>query len=119
VVTTLPLLRRMAASDTLRIIATFEKKSSIPGADDATSLGQPELADIVLERLIGAPPKLPADIKATLVTALTQAMADPQVTDWATKTGVALQPESPDRAAKILADQQKFYDKWKSVLSAS
>jgi tripartite-type tricarboxylate transporter receptor subunit TctC len=119
VVTTLPLLRRMAASDTLRIIATFEKKSSIPGADDATSLGQPELADIVLERLIGAPPKLPADIKATLVTALTQAMTDPQVTDWATKTGVALQLESPDRAAKILADQQKFYDKWKSVLSAS
>jgi tripartite-type tricarboxylate transporter receptor subunit TctC len=119
VVTALPLLRRMAAGDTLRIIATFEKKSSIAGAEDATSLGQPELSEIVLERLIGAPPKLPADIKATLATALAKAMADPQVTSWAEKAGITLQPETPENAAKILADQQRFYDKWKSVLSAS
>jgi tripartite-type tricarboxylate transporter receptor subunit TctC len=119
VVTTLPLLRRMAAGDSLRIIATFEKKSSIPGAADATSLGQPELSEIVLERLIGAPPKLPADIKATLVTALAKAMADSQVIAWAEKAGVTLQPETADSAARILAEQQQFYDKWKSVLSAS
>lgn len=119
VVTALPLLRRMAAGDTLRIIATFEKKSSIKGAEDATSLGQPELSDIVLQRLIGAPPKLPVDVKAALATALTKAMADPQVTTWAEKTGITLQPETPESAAKILAAQQKFYDKWKSVLSAS
>ena len=119
VVTALPLLRRMAAGDTLKIIATFEKKSSIAGAADATSLGAPELSEIVLERLIGAPPSLPADIKATLSVALTKAMADPDVAAWAKKADIALQPHSPDEAAKILADQQRFYDKWKSVLSAS
>ena len=119
VVTALPLLRRMAAGDTLRIIATFEKHSSIPGAADATALGAPELSEIVLERLIGAPPRLPADIKATLATALAKAMADPQVVAWAKKTDITLQPQSPEGAAKILANQQKFYDKWKSVLTAS
>ena len=117
VVTALPLLRRMAAADTLRIIATFEKKSSVPGAEDATSLGQPELSEIVLERLVGAPPGLPAPIKAALATALAKAMADASVVAWAKKADIALQPESADGAAKILADQQRFYDKWKSMLS--
>jgi putative tricarboxylic transport membrane protein len=119
VVTALPLLRRLAAGNTLRVIATFEKKSSVPGAEDATTLKQPELSSIVLQRLVGAPPKLPAAIRATLSTALAKALADPQVAAWAKKTDANLVIETPDGAAKILADQQKFYDKWKSVLSAS
>ena len=117
VVTALPLLRRLQEGNTLRIIATFEKKSTVAGAEDATSLGVPALSEIVLERLIGAPPKLPADIKATISTALTKAMADPHVVDWAQKAGVILQPQTPDAAAKIMADQQQFYDKWKSLLN--
>ncbi len=119
VVTALPLLRRLAAGNTLRIVATFEQKSSVPGAEDATSLKQPELSSIVLERLVGAPPKLPAAIRATLSTALAKALADPQVVAWARKADANLVIETPEGAAKILADQQKFYDKWKSVLSAS
>lgn len=119
VVTALPLLRRMAAGNTLRIIATFEEKSSVPGAADATSLGQPELSQIVLERLVGAPPSLPVDIKATLATALNKALTDPDILAWAKKADVRLQPRSPEETAKVLADQQRFYDKWKSVLTAS
>lgn len=117
VVTALPLLRRLAQGNTLRIVATFEQKSSIAGAEDATSLKVPELSEIVLERLIGAPPKLPDDIKTALVTSLSKAMTDPKVQDWAKQTEIALQPETPDSAARILAEQQKFFDKWKDVLS--
>ena len=112
------MLRRLAAGNTLRIVATFEKKSSIAGAEDATSLKTPDLSEIVLERLIGAPPNMPADIKNALVTSLSKAMTDPKVVDWAKQTDIALQPETPDSAARILADQQKFFDKWKSVLTA-
>jgi putative tricarboxylic transport membrane protein len=118
VVTALPTLRRMAAGKTLRILATFEEHSSVPGATDATALGQPELANITLQRLVAGPPGLPADIKAALASAMTKALADPQVEAWAKKADAGLAPESPEQAAATLKDQIAFYNKWKPYLKA-
>ena len=117
VITTMALLQRLRASGDLRILATFEAKSSVPGADDATSLKQPELALITLERLIAAPPGLPADIKAPLADALWKALGDPEIVAWAKETDINLARETPDEAAATLADQAKFFAKWKHVLA--
>jgi tripartite-type tricarboxylate transporter receptor subunit TctC len=119
VITTMSLLQRLRASGDLRILASFEPHSSVPGADDATTLQQPELALITLERLIAAPPALPADIKAALANALWQALGDPQIVDWAKQADINLARATPDHAAATLADQAKFFDKWKSVLTPS
>lgn len=116
VITALPLLRRMQAGGELRILAAFEEHSDIAGADDATTLKQPELSQIVLERLIGAPPELPADIKAVLADALGKAVADPEVAAWAKKSDSELGWAPPDRAAQILAEQAAFFEKWKKYL---
>lgn len=118
VITTMALLQRLRASGDLRILATFEGKSSVPGADDATSLNQPELARITLERLIAAPPALPADIKSALADALWKALGDPAIVAWAKQTDINLARETPDQAAATLADQAKFFAKWKHVLAA-
>ena len=116
VVTALPLLRRMQAGGELRIIAAFEEHGTVAGAADATMLGQPELAEIVLERLIGAPPGLPADIRAILADALAKSVADPEITAWAKKSDSELIWATPDQAAHILADQAAFFAKWKKYL---
>jgi tripartite-type tricarboxylate transporter receptor subunit TctC len=117
VITALPLLRRMEAGGELRIIADFEDRSTVPGADDATSLGQKELSEIVLERLIGAPPGLPADITAILAAALQKSVADPEIVAWAKKSDSELAWEPPDRAAQILGEQGQFFQKWKKYLA--
>lgn len=117
-VTALPLLRRLEAGKAVRVLATFEEHSSFPGAQDATTLGQPELSQILLERLVAGPPGLPADIKAALATALTKAMTDPQVVAWAKKTNNELMPQTPDQAVSILHDQAKFFAKWKKYLAS-
>ena len=119
VITALPVLRRLAAGNTLRILATFEEKSSVPGAADAAALGQPELAQITLERLVAGPPGLPADIRATLGTALSAAMKDPEVVAWAKTADTDLTPAAPDQAAQILRDQEKFIQKWDKFLKGS
>jgi len=119
VVTALPLMRRMAAGGELRILADFEPHTNIPGAADATDLGKPELAEIVLERLIGAPPGLPENIKAILSGALAKAVADPEVLTWAKKSDSELGWASPDEATAILAEQGKFFQKWKKYLAPS
>jgi tripartite-type tricarboxylate transporter receptor subunit TctC len=116
VVTALPLLRRMEAGGDLRIIGDFEAKSTVPGAADATAMKEPELAEIVLERLIGAPPGLPADVKAILSGALAKAVADPETAAWAKKSDSELAWATPDEATRILADQAKFFQKWKKYL---
>jgi putative tricarboxylic transport membrane protein len=118
VITVLPTLRRMAAGGALRILATFEQKSSIAGAADASTLGQPELAQITLQRLIAAPPALPAEIKQSLAAALSQALADADVQNWAQKADAGLAPETPDEATATLNAQIAFYNKWKPVLNS-
>lgn len=118
VVTAIPTLRRMAAGKTLRIIATFEEHGSVPGATDATALGQPELASITLQRLVAGPPGLSADITATLADAMTTALAAPEVEAWAKKADAGLAPESPEQAAATLKEQIAFYNKWKPYLKA-
>ncbi|MBO0758101.1 MAG: hypothetical protein J2P54_19820, partial [Bradyrhizobiaceae bacterium] len=118
VVTALPILRRMRQGETLRILATFETHGSEKDAADATTLGQPDLSQIVLERLIGAPPGLPTRIQTILADALQKAINDPQVRAWAEKTGVEVQSETPEEAAAIVRDQAAFFNKWKNVLTA-
>ena len=117
-VTSIPILRRMAAGKTLRILATFEEHTSVPGAMDATTLGQPELANITLHRLVAGPPKLPDDVTTALASAMSKALADPQVEDWAKKADTALVPETPAQAIATLKDQIAFYNKWKPYLKA-
>jgi tripartite-type tricarboxylate transporter receptor subunit TctC len=118
VVTTLPILRRMREGQALRILATFEDHGSEKDADDATTLNQPDLGQIVLERLIGAPPGVPARIQVILADALARAMKDPQVVAWAAKAGIDIKSETPDEAAAIVRDQAGFFDKWKKILLA-
>ena len=119
VVTTVPLIKQMVEAKMMRVLATFEQHSSFPGADDATTLAQPELTKIILERIIAAPPRLPAEIQAVLARALAGAVADPTVAAWAAKTGTTLQSMTPEQAAHTVAEQAEFYDKWKQVIDAT
>lgn len=119
VITALPILRRLQAGGTARILATFETHGTVPGAADATALGQPELGQITLERLVGAPPGLPDDIKTVLAEALGKAVTDPGVVAWARASDVELTPTTPDQATAILDDQARFFEKWHAHLKAS
>jgi tripartite-type tricarboxylate transporter receptor subunit TctC len=116
VVTTIPLIKQMVEAKLMRVLATFEPHSSIPGAEDATSLGQPELSNVVLERLVAAPPKLPAEIRDILANALAGAVTDPDIIAWASKVGTELAPLTPDQASALVERQAEFFEKWQSVL---
>ena len=119
VITALPLLRRMAAGKTLRILATFEAQGTVPGVPDAQALGQPELAQLAVERLVAAPPGLPEETKAILARALSEGMKAPQVAAWAKTADADLSPATPEQAAQVLRDQAAFVRKWQSVLPAN
>jgi tripartite-type tricarboxylate transporter receptor subunit TctC len=102
----------------IRIIATFEAHSSVPGAESATSLGQPDLTKIVQMRPVAAPPHLPREIQTTLANSLRDALRSPSVVAWAKKNGANLAPETPEETLAALHEQIAFITKWRDVLGS-
>lgn len=116
VITNLPILARFEASQSLRIIATFTTDGTRPDVPNAIALGEPQLGDLLVERMVGAPPNLPADLKTILVDALDKAVNDPTVVTMSEKTGMGLSLQLPDEVAADIRSQANFFNKWKKYL---
>jgi tripartite-type tricarboxylate transporter receptor subunit TctC len=116
VITNLPILSRFEASQSLRVIATFTKDGARHDVPDAAALGQPQLADILVERMVGAPPNLPADLKKVLVEAIDKAVNDPTVVSMSEKSGLGLSLQSPDEVTADIRSQGSFFTRWKKYL---
>src|SRR5882672_7857867 len=112
VIAAIPTTMRFVRGGQVRVLASFEAHSSIPGVPDATALGQPELDNIAVERLIAAPPGVPPEIQNILSAALAKALADPTVVKWAKDNDIVMKPRTPQETARLIADQRAFFDKW-------
>ena len=113
----LPAISQMVESKLIRVVATFEKTSSIKGAEDATTLKQPDLAQIIELRPIAGPPRLPSDLTAILSTSLNKAMQDSRVIGWSKKSGATLDPLSPEEITKLMQEQSSFITRWAKLLA--
>ena len=116
VITNLPILSRFEASQSLRLIAAFTTGGTRHDIPDAAALGQPQLADLLVERMVGAPPNLPADIKKILVEALDRAVTDPTVVSLSETAGLGFALQSPDEVAADIRSQTNFFTKWRKYL---
>src|SRR5215471_3247142 len=117
VIAGLPTAMRFVRGNSIRLLASFEKTSSFKGVPGATELGQSDLDQITIERVVGAPPGLPADIQAALSAALAKAVVDPKVIAWAKDNDVVMKAKSPTETASLVAQQRVFFDRWKQYLS--
>ena len=117
VIAGLPTAMRFVRGNSIRILASFERNSSFPGVPGAMQLGQPDLDQITIERVVGAPPGLPADIQAVLSGALAKAVVDPKVVAWAKDNDVVMKAKTPAEAASLVAQQRVFFDRWKQFLT--
>ena len=106
---------KFVQSGDIRAIMTFGKKSSMKGVPTAREAGYPEVETLALERLVGGPPGIPADVVKILSDAMVKAMNDPELKEKAKKRPFAPlgAGETGDRIGKTLA----FYLKFKSILS--
>lgn len=110
-------LRPMQTAKTLRVLATFERQATFQGIPDASALGHPELGDILLLRLVGAPPGLPAGTRTLLSTAFRKAIADPQAVSLAKKLDVTFMQNTPEQASQMVRDGAALFEKWKKYLT--
>jgi tripartite-type tricarboxylate transporter receptor subunit TctC len=101
----------------VRPIVTFEEHSSVPGAEDATTLKQPDLAKIGILRPVAAPPKLPAAERQYLSKLLIDAMNDPRTVAWAKTNRANLKPDDTEATNRLFQGQVEFLAKWKKFLT--
>jgi tripartite-type tricarboxylate transporter receptor subunit TctC len=106
-------VRPLQKSNSMRVLASFEPHTTFPGAPDATSMHQPDLSKILLERMVAAPPKLPADIKVIVASALGKALADPQAVSLAKKIDIELTPSTPEQTTERILESSNFFNQWK------
>ena len=112
-------MMRFAKAGQLRILASFEAHSSLPGIPDATRLGKLELDQTTVERPVAASPGTPADVQNILSGALAKALADPKVVAWAKENDIVMRSKTPGEAAALIERQRLFFERWKKYLVAS
>ncbi len=117
VIAGLPTAMRFVRGNSIRLLASFEKNSSFKGVPGAAELGQSDLDQITIERVVGAPPGLPPDIQTALSAALAKAVVDPKVIAWAKDNDVVMKAKSPTETASLVAQQRVFFDRWKQYLT--
>ena len=91
----------------VRVLATFEKAASIPGAADATTLGLPELTEIAQFRSIAGPPAMPAAAVQRLSSAFVTALNQPSVQAWAAQHHARLPPDGAEAPRQSLQAQAR------------
>jgi tripartite-type tricarboxylate transporter receptor subunit TctC len=113
-----PTAMRFVRGNQIRLLATFRKEPGSP-IPDADALGQPDLDQIRLERVVGAPPGLPLEIRAILSNALAKAVIDPKVVAWAKENDIVMRPKTAPTTAALVGQQRAFFDRWKQFLAAT
>ena len=103
-------------SGDVKMVALIGRDSDDPAISDANDLGFPDLGNIRIVRMIGAPPGLPDDIKSILETAILSALDDPEFKTWLDATGNDVYIENAEQTALSISEMSSFYDKFKQYL---
>ena len=103
-------------SGDVKMVALIGEESDDPAIIDAADLGIPELGNIKVVRMVGAPPGLPEDIKNTLEQAILSALADPEFKVWLESTGNDVYPAGSLATTESVNDMSSFYEKFKEYL---
>lgn len=90
---------KFVKSGDIHAVVTFEEVSSFPGVPTIAEAGFPQLTDLGVERLVGAPPGTPASVIKILSDALGKAAADKDSMAWAAKTKRPFSHLAADRTA--------------------
>ncbi len=111
-----PTAMRFVRGNQIRLLATFRSEPGSP-IPDAVALNQPDLDQIRIERVVGAPPGLPLEIRSILTNALAKAVIDPKVVAWAKENDIVMLPKTAPQTAALVGQQRLFFEKWRSFLA--
>ena len=112
-------LKKYVDSGDLRMIVTYTDKAILDGVESVGQIGQKDLAQFNVLRVIGAPAGLPADIQKRLSDAFVEATKSPEVLERAGVAAEEFDPMGAEETSKMMADLASFYAQYKDMLMAN
>ena len=103
----------------MKLILTLPTEEAVPGVPTATDIGHPELAKFTLNRVIGGPPGMPAEVVSALEEGLRAASEDPEVTAWAEGAGVELEFVNAADTTALMNNLSSFYQQYKDLAAVA
>lgn len=103
-------------SGDLRLILTYSMEEIVPGVPTVADIGYPELAKFTINRVVGAPPGVPAEIVAKLEDGFRAAIESDSITGWAGSAGVDLNFMGAAETKAMMDDLSSFYVQYKDLL---
>ncbi len=107
-----PTLHKYVRDDFVRMIFIYDKTTDLPGVVDATSIGAPDLSNVVQWRFVAAPPGMAPGLTDRLSRTFQDIVKDPEVVAWAGKVGIPLYSAGPKETAELVQSQLKFVQTW-------
>ncbi len=109
-------LAKYTATDDLKLIVTFTDDTVVEGVQNTTELGFPTLAKFGLNRVVGGPPNMPADVIETLAAGFKDAVASPAIVEWAAGTSTDLSFMDAAETKAMMDELSEFYLQYKDLL---
>jgi tripartite-type tricarboxylate transporter receptor subunit TctC len=107
---------KFVKSGDVRVLMTFEAKSTIDGVPTARELGYPDLEGLGVYRLVAAPPGTPKAVLQVLSDAMQKAMQDPETQAWAKKTKRPFSPLTADETQAAVDGIVGLYQKYEKSI---
>ncbi|MBX2838348.1 MAG: tripartite tricarboxylate transporter substrate binding protein [Gammaproteobacteria bacterium] len=111
-------LGKYVKSGDLRMIVTLSDESLVEGVPTTTELGYPELARFGLNRVVGGPEGMSADVVARLQDGFKAAIESESVTAWAASSRTTLNFMNAEDTGAMMDTLSNFYLQYKPLLEA-
>ncbi len=110
-------LAKYTKTGDLRLIVTLTDKAAVDGVPSTSELGYPELAKFTINRVVGGPPGMPAEVAARFSEAFRAATESEEIQSWATSTKKRLSFKDAAATAAMMRDLSDFYVQYKDLLA--
>lgn len=108
-------LAKYTKSGDLRIIVSLTDEPIADGVVTTTELGYADLSKFGLNRVVGGPPNMPADVVEKLAGSFQAAVNSDAVKAWAESTGTVLDFRDAEATKAMMDEISSFYLQYKSL----
>ncbi|MBL4645571.1 MAG: hypothetical protein JKY99_03840, partial [Rhizobiales bacterium] len=109
-------LMKYTTTDDLRMIVTFTDETAVEGVPSTTELGYPELAKFGLNRVVGGPPNMSAELIEKLAVGFKAAVDSDPIQKWADGTNTTLTFMNSDETKAMMEELSTLYLEYKDLL---
>lgn len=112
-------MKKYVESGDLRMIVTLSDETLVENVPTSTEIGYPEISGFAINRVVGGPPNMPAEIVKQLSDTLMEITASDSFVAWADGSSTDLLPLDSAATSALMVELSAFYKTYAPILLQS